>query len=584
MNLSAILHRTSDNYCYPLNEAELIINLKTGYDVKKVFLIHGDPFLGGTWDGVWKWNTTCEEICFKKNLEHHIWWTTTLKPEYKRCKYYFRLVGEEETNYFFEDGFLTEDQISQEGRMLQCFTYPWMNRADVNRTPKWVNDTIWYQIFPDRFCNGEEGISPPWVKEWQNGKVTNEDFYGGDLPGITKKLDYLASLGISGLYLTPIFESPSSHKYDTTDYYKVDPYFGNEDNLRELVQKAHQRGMKVMLDGVFNHCGRYFKPWQDVLEKGPDSEYFDWFMINRWPFDQMCQDTHSGDFYSFAFNANMPKLNTNNEKVIAYFLQVCTHWVREFQIDGLRVDVANEISHKFCKELRKTMKQLSPDFYILGEIWHDAMVWLRGDEFDAVMNYPLTSGICDFWIEKERSKEYFEHMVNRCYTMYMQQTNDVLFNLLDSHDTDRLRNRVRNLDVYYQQLAVLFTMPGSPCIFYGTEVALEGERDPDCRRCMPWEDMEKGVYDTEIRNIKELIELRKNNPAMKSKYFHFPNEISLKRVVEYIKIDEAGNRIEILLNCMDCDVEIQDKGEVLFSRGWEEGMLKEDGVIIRKIS
>lgn len=220
------------------------------------------------------------------------------------------------------------------------------------------------------------------------------------------------------------------------------------------MKEAHKRGIRVMLDGVFNHSGYYFAPWQDVLAKGPESEYYDWFMINEWPFDKNGQAAKKKQYYTFAFFDSMPKINTNNPKVRKYFVDICANWVENYGIDGIRLDVANEVSHRFCKELHARVKEINPDIYILGEIWHNALPWLRGDEFDAVMNYPLGQSIKDFWIDKSLTNEDFEYTINRCYTSYMQQTNDVLFNLLDSHDTKRLRSDVKNLDEYFAQIAV----------------------------------------------------------------------------------------------------------------------------------
>lgn len=583
MKFEAIYHRTLGNLCYPFNEDDLIINIKTGYDVEKVFIHYGDPFATGILGGEWKWEGKKEEIPYKKRLKHQLWWTTTLKPEYKRCRYYFELVTSEETWFYFEDGFIDEKQLHIEGKMLQCFTFPWMNKADINVTPNWVNDIVWYQIFPERFCNGDAALNSKGVKPWHKGKVTNKEFYGGDLLGIASKLDYLHSLGITGIYLNPIFEAESSHKYDTTDYMKIDPHFGDNNIFKTLINEAHSKGIKIMLDGVFNHCGPKFEPWLDVVKNGPKSKYFEWFMVNKWPFDDNDRDTRDGRYYSFSFNEEMPKLNTNNPEVIDYFISVCEYWVKNYDIDGLRLDVANEISHKFCKVLREKMKAIKPDFYILGEIWHDSINWLQGDEFDAVMNYPLTSSIGDFWIDESLTKNDFEFTINRCYTMYMQQNNDVLFNLLDSHDTERLISRVKNINVFYQQLAILFTMPGSPCIFYGTEIALEGGHDPDCRRCMPWDEIESGKYDDKISIMNQIIKLRKEEQLFKSRNFHFPNTIKNNRVIEYIKLDEYDNKLEVLINCSNETISIKGEGKVLFSNLYSNNRLHSKGVLIRKI-
>ena len=550
--------------------------------MERVFIHYGDPFETGILGGNEKWTGKREEICFKKRLKHQLWWTTTLKPQYKRCKYYFELHTKDEVWNFFEDGFLTKEQTEMDGRMLQCFTVPWMNPADINKTPEWVNETVWYQIFPDRFCRGRDSKEEQEILPWRKGEVTNEERFGGNLNGIREKLSYLADLGITGIYLNPIMEAESNHKYDTTDYTKIDPYFGTEEDFTALVREAHTYGIRVMVDAVFNHCGRQFAFWQDVLEKGNVSEYADWFMIHDWEQLGKRADTRDGRFYSFAFTDGMPKLNTNNEEVIDYFCGVCEEWIRKFDIDGIRFDVGNEVSHTFLKCLRKRLQKLKPDLYFLGEIWHDASQWLYGDEYDAVMNYPLMCGIHDFFLDKSMEKTEFEYMVNHCYTMYMQQNNNVMFNLLDSHDTQRLMSRFDDPDKFWQQLAILFTMPGSPCIYYGTEIAMEGGFDPDCRRCMPWEEMETEENKEKIETMKKLIFMRKKEAACKSLYFHFPQEYKAERLVEYIKLDENGDQLEILLNCSDKAVEIRDGGEILFVRKFEDGKLGINGTLIRR--
>lgn len=583
MEFAGVYHKTSEQMSYPCNERELIINLKTGYDVKRVFLHQGDPFEAGILGGNEKWVGKREEICYKKRLKHQIWWTTTLVPPYKRCKYYFELHTDKEVWYYFEDGFLKEEQLHMEGRMLQCFIVPWMNQADINVTPDWVNDTVWYQIFPDRFCNGTPEKNGEDILPWRTGPVTNQERFGGNLAGIRKRLSYLKELGINGIYLNPIMEAESNHKYDTRDYTKIDPYFGDNEEFALLVKEAHELGIRIMVDAVFNHCGRRFAQWLDVEEKGEKSEFADWFMIHDWNALKKQGDTRDGRFYSFAFNEYMPKLNTNNEEVIWYFSDICESWIRDFDIDGIRFDVGNEVSHRFLKRVRERVKSLKPDIYLLGEIWHDASQWLMGDEYDSVMNYPLMSGIHDFFLDKESTKEDFEYMVNRCYTMYMQQCNNVLFNLLDSHDTERLMNRLKNLNVFYQQLAVLFTMPGSPCIYYGTEIAMEGGHDPDCRRCMPWDEMDSEENRKCLEEMKKLISLRKSEKTFKSLYFHFPDTYREKRCVEYIKLDDAGNKIQVVLNCTKDSVDALDGGEILFARGYKNGKLAPDGTLIRRI-
>lgn len=587
MNFAEIYHKSEPPYCYPRNDREMIINIKTGYDVERVWICYGDPYSSGIAGGSEGWSGTEEEIVYKKSLKYQIFWTTTIVPEYRRLKYYFILESKGERYYYYEDGAINGEQQKLTNKMFQYFIFPWMNPSDIAKTPDWVNNMVWYQIFPERFCRGgvqaddaAEELAGRKIKPWQTGEVKNEDFYGGNLQGIIEKLDYLKELGVTGIYLTPIFESPSSHKYDTKNYMEIDKQFGDKQVFANLVEEAHKRDIKIMLDGVFNHCGTGFSFWRDVVEKGPDSPYFDWFMVHKWPFETDHCSTRDGKYDSFAFFGEMPKLNTNNPEVIEYFEKVCSYWVENFDIDGIRFDVGNEVSHRFLKKIRECVKSRKPDIYLLGEIWHDASAWLTGDEYDSVMNYPLTSSINDFWVDKSLTKEDFEHTINRCYTMYMQQNNNVLFNLLDSHDTDRLFTRTGDEDAFYQELCVLFTMPGSPCIFYGTEIGMEGGHDPDCRRCMPWAEIEAGKYDSRMEQMKRLIHLRKTETTFKSLHFHFPNEIENPRVIEYIKLD-WDHKLYVYMNCSDQEEEIPT-GDILFSRKYEDGKLLPGGVLIQK--
>lgn len=580
MNYAAVYHRAGEQYCYPKNEEELIINIKTGYEVEQVWIVSGDPYEAGIAGSAQRWQGIREEIFFKKDLEYQRWWTTTVRPPYKRLKYYFILQSGTETWYYFENGFLSEEQAEGEGRMLQYFTCPWMNSSDIGRTPDWVPRTVWYQIFPDRFCRGNHTRKIEGRMEWETRPVTNEELFGGDLEGIIEKLNYLQELGITGIYLTPIFDSPSAHKYDTRDYYQIDWNFGDERALHELVQEAHRRGIRVMIDMVFNHCGALFSKWQDVVQYGPDSGFYNWFMVNQWPFEQHNKSTRDKRFYSFAFTSNMPKFNTNNHEVVEYLTNICIYWVTRFQVDGLRFDVGNEISHTFVRHLREKLKAVKPEIYLLGEIWQDAGEWLAGDQYDGVMNYPLTESINDFWVDPKLTNRDFACMINRSYTMYREASNQALFNLLDSHDTDRLFSRVgEDENIFYQQLAVLFTMPGSPCILYGTEVALPGGHDPDCRRCMPWEQIRKGEFKERIRSLQKLIRLRRENRCFISPYFHFPEYGCNPRILIYEKLTGFGEKNTVVLNCSDNPISVQCKTE-LFARGYCDRQLKPGGILV----
>ena len=573
MNFAAVFHRAQAPYSYALNEDELALRLQTGPEVERVFLHWGDPFEAGILGGAERWQGRRQEITGPLGLEHCLWWNVTIRPPYKRCRYYFELHQGGEIWFYGEDGFCTPEQNRQEQRPA-AFHQPWMNPADIPAPPQWVRDTVWYQIFPDRFCRSEASSCRT---PWRTGPVTNEERFGGDLPGICEKLDYLAGLGINGLYLNPIFSADSVHKYDTRDYETVDPDFGTNEDLARLVRSAHQRGIRVMLDAVFNHCGASFGPWQDVLQKGPASRYWNWFMVNRWPAPAPGRDTRDSRYYSFAFVPSMPKLNTNEPEVMEYICGLCQRWVAEYGVDAIRFDVGNEVSHRLLKELHRRLRAIRPDVYLLGEIWHDASPWLEGDEYDGVMNYPLQQAVKGFFAHADRTARTLARDLQHCVGMYRRQTGQVMFNLLDSHDTDRLFTRAGSEDAFFQQLAMLFTLPGSPSIYYGTEIGLPGGHDPDCRRCMPWDQLEEPENRRRIRQLQELIRLRRTAPALRESGLCFVQTEPESRKVHYRRGD-----VEVLLNCGGTLWQLPGEGEVLFCRGLEENTLAPGGVCIRR--
>ncbi|GIQ62169.1 hypothetical protein PACILC2_07370 [Paenibacillus cisolokensis] len=225
------------------------------------------------------------------------------------------------------------------------------------------------------------------------------------------RLDYLTELGVNAIYFTPVFEATTNHKYDTSDYFRVDPHFGTNETLKTLVRECHARGIRVLLDAVFNHSGRQFAPFVDVIEKGEESLYKDWFHVRKWP---LRIEDGVPTYETFAFEPIMPKLNTSNPEVRDYLLKVASYWMDEIGIDGWRLDVANEVDHQFWREFRQTVKKANPDAYILGEIMHDAMPWLQGDQFDAVMNYPFTNTVIDFSLRGKSTAPASQRRSARC--------------------------------------------------------------------------------------------------------------------------------------------------------------------------
>lgn len=579
MNREAVFHNSKDNMCYQLNFNEIVVSIMTGKDVRSVEIQWGDPFEAGIMGGAESWKGKNEKITNVVELENHLWWSIKLNPRYKRCKYYFILSDGTETLCLFEDGFYSPNRLNIPGKRMQYFFMPWMNNSDLFVTPDWVEDAVWYQIFPERFARvgGEEKGLKPWKCE----KISKAAFnlrYGGNLRGVINRLDYLCDLGITAIYFNPVFKSPTDHKYNIDDYYEIDEDFGTKEDFKELCDKAHNLGIKIMLDMVMNHSGVSFPPFADVMKNGESSKYKDWFMINKFPVS-LKGNTRDGRYYSFAFAQYMPKLNTNNPEVIEYFAGVCEYWVKEFGVDALRFDVANEVSHSFLKVVRSKVKAVNPDVYLLAEIWHDSTPWLRGDEFDAIMNYPLTEAVSGFWLDEKMTSKQLEQGINHCLIMYPVQCSRVMFNLLDSHDTERLYYRCgHNEDVFFQQLTLLFSLYGSPCIYYGTEIMMDGAHDPDCRRCMPWDEIDGGKYNDTINHVKELIAARRENKELKSMNLSFCDSGDNRQV----KIVKDG-KVLVAVNASGEPMPIEYGGRVIFSRKLNGKILESGGCAICRI-
>ena len=533
----AIYHRAKSAYAYAYDKETLHIRLRSAKnDIKSVKLLGNDPY---DWQpnekGEYEWCLKSTPMIKQHSTSEFDYWFIEIKPTYRRFKYGFILNDGIEELLFIERGFFSvEDEVIKKD-VNSYFAFPYLNAEDVFKAPDWVRDTMWYQIFPERFANGDDSISPENVLPWGEGEVTIDSFYGGDLQGIVDKLDYLQELGINGLYLTPIFESPSTHKYDTVDYYKIDPHFGDNVVFKTLVAEAHQRGMKVMLDAVFNHMGYHSPQWQDVVKNGEQSEYKDWFFIHEFPVVDEEGAPIIGTYETFSFTPYMPKINTNHKEAKQYLIDIALYWIKEFGIDAWRLDVANEISHDFWRDFRKAVKEANPDLYIVGETWHDSYAWLLGDQFDAVMNYPLTKAILEFVATNHIDDQGFVDTIVEALYRYPANVNDVMFNLLDSHDTPRLATLADGCEGKIKlAYLLLYSLIGSPCIFYGSEVGLEGDNDTRSRQCMIWTDAACEMpYFT---HLKRCIELRKEYSGNLEFIYHHQNTLIYRKFDEHHSI------------------------------------------------
>ncbi|GAA0300212.1 glycosidase [Gracilibacillus halotolerans] len=498
MFIEAIYHRAIQPYLYAKDKdtVHILLETKAG-DVDKVELLYGDPY--DFKDDQWQFKKL--QMKLTGSTARKDYWGITIKPEFRRLRYGFRCSNQQTSVVVTEKGFY--ENIPRE--IGQFFCFPYVHEADVFQPPAWVKDTIWYQVFPERFANGDSSLNPDGTLEWGSGEPTPTSFYGGDFQGVIDHLDYLQELGVNGIYFTPIFKAHSNHKYDTIDYFEIDPQFGDKETFRRLVKECHLRGMKVMLDAVFNHSGFYFPPFQDVLKNQQESKYVNWF----YPWDFPIQTEPMPNYDTFAFVSTMPKLNTSDPEVRNYLLKVATYWIEEFDIDGWRLDVANEIDHSFWRDFRQVVKKVKPEAYILGEVWHDSLKWLQGDQFDAVMNYPFTDAVIEFFAKDTIDCAMFKDRVTEVQHSYPSNVNEVSFNLLGSHDTARILT-LANGNIAKVKLMLLFQLSytGSPCIYYGDEVGMTGGEDPGCRECMEWDPSQQN---RELLSfVKQLIHLRKN--------------------------------------------------------------------------
>ncbi|NSW51388.1 MAG: glycoside hydrolase family 13 protein [Anaerolineae bacterium] len=378
-------------------------------------------------------------------------------------------------------------------------------------TPEWVQDAVFYQIFPDRFANGDPANDPFNVKPW-DALPTIKGFHGGDLQGVIQNLDYLVDLGINAIYFNPIFQAASTHRYDTYDYLKIDPKLGTMKDFSAMVEALHARGIRIVIDGVFNHCGRGFFAFNDIMENGTDSPYINWFHVKQVPLDAYSEG-EAEHYLGWWGYKSLPKFNTDEPDVREYLLRVARFWI-DAGADGWRLDVPNEIDDDaFWADFRHVVKTANPEAYIVGEIWDGNPRWVGESHFDGLMNYPVRDAVFDVLSGENNAKE-FAGRVEKLLTMYPDEYVRSMLVLLGSHDTRRILRKFEG-DKAKVKLAYLFPFayPGAPCVYYGDEIGLDGGKDPDCRRTFPWN---REAWDDDLRSwIKQLIQMRHDVPALR---------------------------------------------------------------------
>ncbi len=486
------------------------------------------------------------------------------------------------TEYVLSDSVVNLKVILFDGKNSKILADKVLNisRLPHFTTPTYLKNMVFYQIFPERFYNGDTANDNAGTRPWKYEKLVPPSgwnvFYGGDINGIIKKLGYLDSLGINAIYLNPIFESPSNHKYNIVDYFHVDRHFGGDSIFLRFLTDAHKHGIKVILDGVFNHTSDRHPFFRDVVKKGPASRYYNYYIIKKWPFPRTFDNNNKpSDYYECWWGfGSLPKLNYNNENVRAYILKVAKYWNRA-GIDGFRLDVPNEIPHDFWVQFRDSMKRYNKNFYIVGEIWGNGKDWLSGKQFDGTMNYPLRTFIIKL-LQRDINLKEFVRESNGIYASIPQPARGALLNVLSTHDTKRIATILGSPSKVQLAYLLAFTMPGVPCVYYGDEIFVRGGKDPDCRRVFPWDSL--SARKDMLKYFKNLISFREKYSIFNNGYVKYSaqNPSGIERISD-------GKRFDIYLNLSDTAITVSNCNKVLFRlQGREDNRIGPFGAVICK--
>ena len=423
------------------------------------------------------------------------------QPKDVRFKYLFVLESDELT--FKLDGAGLHAGKDAEEDISEAFAFAYAYPADP--MPEWARGCVGYQIFPDRFRREPNPADTEPVEPWNSLRVQNEFRYGGNLRGMIKAVPYLHELGVKVVYTTPLFWSDTSHRYNTFDYFKIDPLMGTEEDLTELCDELHRHGMYLVLDGVFNHCGLGFAPFKDAMEKSEKSEYYDWFFFDK---------TQPHGYHTFSDAKYMPKLNMRNEACADYFVGVGRYWLEKCHIDGWRLDVSPEVWPDFWRKYKNMMRKVNPNSLMIAECWDDSTEWLSaGDMFDSTMHYVLSRAIWARFAHHSVTNEQFDWSINHAAMMYPMRNEEVLWTFLGSHDTRRMRTRAGgDLRMLHAASFFQFTFLGVPIIYYGDELGMEGGDDPYCRCPMRWDNVEGNPTH---KHYQKLAHIRENVAALR---------------------------------------------------------------------
>ncbi len=402
------------------------------------------------------------------------------------------------------------------------------------KNTSWVKGAVIYQVFPDRFARSARAAADGQFEPW-DAPETPHGFKGGNLKGAEERLSHLAALGVTAVYFNPVFASAANHRYHTHDYFRVDPVLGGDAALDSFIKAAHRRGIKVILDGVFNHASRGFFQFNHLLENGAASPYRGWFHPRGWPLKAYNLGSEKPNYACWWNLPALPKFNTRNPEVRRFILDVAEYWLKK-GIDGWRLDVPHEIDDDaFWREFRRVCKRVNPGCYIVGEIWGEAKRWLEGDQFDAVMNYQLSAACISYFggrklklthsydgrrLEPGDQRKFLAD-IKTLLGHYPHAVALRQMNMMSSHDTDRMLNTYGG-DMDRVKLAVVFSylFPGAVNVYYGEEIGMEGELNAGTRDGMPWG--RRSAWNTGLLALyRRLGALRRGSALLKDGKFEF---------------------------------------------------------------
>lgn len=502
MEYSAVRHLADKRDCFALEKGKFLFRIRTKKDdIEEVVLHSRDKYIPIDW-----YDSRVECRMEKVASDFHFdYFEVVMEMDLICLRYFFSLTDKTGMTCYFGNGEFYDEPIDNTQFMFNCPQN--LREEECFDIPKWAKNKVVYQIFPSRYATSKKVSDKLWYKK----PIAAKDDLKGDLRGIIEHFDHLVELGVDIIYMTPIFMSDSTHKYDTIDYYRIDPSFGTTEDLKELVELAHNQGIRVIMDAVFNHTSPKFFAFTDVVEKGQDSKYWDWYYIDDYPLK--AKRNEKPNFKTFAYYGGMPKLNLQNEETADYVIKVAQYWLKECGIDGWRLDVADEISHVFWKKFRREVRKVNPEALIIGEIWYYAGDFLEGDEWDTVMNYDFFTAVQKLVVHEKYTVSQFMEKLDYLRGNLHNEVYTVLWNLIDSHDTARFLHVCGEKKEKLRMAAALqFLMPGMPFIYYGDEYAMTGGGDPDCRRGMVWSEK---YQDKEMFSwYCKLIQMRKDYPVL----------------------------------------------------------------------